>query len=806
MLRHISVHQWARALTLIVVSTLAVLVGIIAPATVAPSSSAQAVMWPEYAIDMGKWNAGKIITDELFWDANAMSPAGVQTFLNEKVPTCRAGYTCLKSYTTSSDSKPANPMCQAYSGAASESAANIIWKVAQACGVSPKVILVMLQKEQGLVLDTYPTARQYKYAMGADCPDDGGCGATAGFFDQVYGGAYWLKRYTHPPGTGPGTPYTTAFNAMYPVGSYSNILYTTAGTAGCGDKRKSVLVSNQATHALYVYTPYTPNDAALASRLGTTVTCGAYGNLNFFRYYSLWFGDPGGIPPAPVVAPTQTGSAAGKERVGTVLTVNPGAWKGAPSPAIAYQWFSCPSLVKVASVSPPAGCNPISGATANTFTLTTAEAGRFVAAQVTASNFLGAASRMSATTASVYQVPVNTSPASIPGPVGAGQRLTIDNGGWNAAPAPSFKYQWYLCKNNTSVASCVKMKGYTAQTFVARKAHIGKYYRATVVAKNTVATLAWSSASSIVSVVPEARKAPTLVGAPNIGSVVTVTNGSWYTIPGASLTYRFFSCPAKVAKAGIGAPPGCSPINDASPSNSVTIGADQRGRFIVGQVIATNPVGAGVQYTTSAGPVGDDPSLPQISGNQSVGQTLSASSGTWSANKTSIKLTTSGPKFNGFPIKAIQQALQAAGYGTPISGVYNARTKADVKKFQVRYKLSNPDGVVGSSTWVKMKALKVALPVSYSYQWLRCSPPAITTRVASQPGNCVAIPGATNPTYTLIASNSGTPSPSPSDPTPTPTAAPTPGDNGQVILVAVTANGVTDAAKTRWSLSTGVIN
>jgi peptidoglycan hydrolase-like protein with peptidoglycan-binding domain len=805
MLRHISVHQWARALTFIVVSTLAILVGIVAPATVAPSSPAQAVTWPEFAIDMGKWNAGKIITDELFFDPNAMSPAGVQTFLNEKVPTCRAGYTCLKSYTTSSDSKAANPMCQAYQGMASESAANIIWKVAQACGVSPKVILVMLQKEQGLVLDTYPTARQYKYAMGNDCPDTGGCGATAGFFAQVYGGTYMLKRYTHPPGTGPGTNYSTDFKSMYAVGSYSSILYTVAGTAGCGDKRKSVYVSNQATHALYVYTPYTPNDAALAAGWGTA-TCGAYGNRNFFRYYSLWFGDPGGVPPAPVVAPTQTGSAAGKERVGTVLTVNPGTWKGAPAPAIGIQWFSCPSLLKVATVAPRSDCTAIPGATGTTYTLTPADAGHFVAAQVSATNFLSMAARMSPTTAVVYQVPVNSTPPSIPGPIAAGARITIDNGVWAATPAPQFSYQWELCRNATNLATCVRIKGATAQSYVAKAAHLGRYYRAIVTAKNTSATVIQSTASGVVSLAPQGKTAPALTGVPVIGSAVSVTNGTWTGKPPPSLTYRFFSCPAQVTKAGRGDPAGCNPLGDASTSNSAMVTADQRGRFIVGQVIATNPVGSATQFTKSLVPVGDDPALPLIAGNQSVGQTLSATSGTWSPIKTLIRLTATGPKFNGYPIRGIQQALKAAGYGTPITGVYSARTKADVKKFQVRYKLAKADGLVGSGTWAKMKALKVALPVTYTYQWLRCSAPAITSRVASQPGNCVAIPGATNQTYTLIASDSGTPAPSPSDPTPTPTATPTQGDNGQVIMVAVTANGVTDAAKTRWSLSTGVIN
>jgi hypothetical protein len=792
MLRHISVHQWARALTLIVVSTLAVLVGIIAPATVAPSSSAQAVMWPEYAIDMGKWNAGKIITDELFWDANAMTPSGIQTFLNEKVPTCRPGYTCLKSYTTSSISKAANPMCKAYSGATSESAANIIWKVAQACGVSPKVILVILQKEQGLVLDTWPTSRQYLYAMGNNCPDTGGCGSTAGFFAQVYGGAFMLKRYTHPPGTGPGTPYTTDFRSMYPVGSYSNILYTVAGTAGCGDQRKSVLVSNQATHALYVYTPYTPNNAALAAGWGTA-TCGAYGNRNFFRYYSLWFGDPGGIPPAPLVAPTQTGSAAGKERVGTLLTVNPGSWKGAPSPAIGIQWVSCPSFSKVATVAPRADCSVIPGATGTTYTLTPADAGHYIAAQVSATNFLSMASRLSPTTALVYQVPVNSTPPSIPGPIAAGARIAVDNGVWAASPAPKFSYQWELCRNATNEATCVKIKGATAQTYVARATHVGRYYRAIVTAKNTTATVIQSTPSSVISLAPQGKTAPALAASPVIGSAVGVTNGAWTGKPAPTLTYRFFSCPTKVAKPGRGDPAGCNPLGDASSSNSVMVGADQRGRFIVAQVIATNPVGVATQFSKSLVPVGDDPALPLISGNQSVGQTLSATSGTWSPNKTSIHLTTSGPTFNGYPIKGIQQALQASGYGTPISGVYNARTKADVKKFQIRYKLSNPDGIVGAGTWAKMKALKVALPVTYGYQWLRCSAPGVTTRVAAQPDTCFAIPGATNPTYTLIASSPGTPSP-------------TPGDNGQVIVVAVTANGVIDAAKTRWSLSTGVIN
>ena len=54
-----------------------------------------------------------------------------------------------------------------------------------------------------------------------------------------------------------------------------------------------MFVRNQATHALYVYTPYTPNKAALKSLYGTGDSCSAYGNRNFWRLFIDWFGVTG---------------------------------------------------------------------------------------------------------------------------------------------------------------------------------------------------------------------------------------------------------------------------------------------------------------------------------------------------------------------------------------------------------------------------------------------------------------------------------------------------------------------------------
>lgn len=267
------------------VAVLAVVAGLLTGSALSPEPPAAV------AADMSGFQAGNIIDDSLFWDANAMSESEIQSFLNARVGACRSGYTCLKDYRETTHTIAATPMCSQYDGAANESAARIIFKIAQTCGISPKVLLVILQKEQSLVTDDWPTASQYRSAMGAGCPDTAACDSDYyGFFNQVHYGSYLLKRYTQPAGTGPGTEYTTRYDLRYPVGQVSAILYNP--NTNCG--AQNVFVANQATHALYIYTPYTPNAAALATSNGVGDGCSAYGNRNFYTFYSDWFGSTHG--------------------------------------------------------------------------------------------------------------------------------------------------------------------------------------------------------------------------------------------------------------------------------------------------------------------------------------------------------------------------------------------------------------------------------------------------------------------------------------------------------------------------------
>jgi hypothetical protein len=230
------------------------------------------------ALDASDFKPGDIISDVVMYAKDTMSAASIQAFLDEKMPSCDPGFTCLKDYhqnTTDYDvpvgSTYTQHVCAPYKGAQNESAATIIYKVSQDCGVNPQVILVILEKEQDFVTNPDPTSLTYRKAMGYGCPDTAKCSSDFyGFFKQVFWGARAMDR--------PVSNYRVGVAAIH----YSP-------DAACGTK--TVTITDKATANLYTYTPYTPNRASLAAiGTDTAVTCGSYGNRNFWYYFSIWFG------------------------------------------------------------------------------------------------------------------------------------------------------------------------------------------------------------------------------------------------------------------------------------------------------------------------------------------------------------------------------------------------------------------------------------------------------------------------------------------------------------------------------------
>ena len=240
---------------------------------------------PAAALNGSMFDPGLIISDSVFYDFGTMSVADIQRFLDGRVVACRAAADrpgCIKDYRLSTPGATGSPgRCESVPAKSNITAAELIYDVARACGINPRVILVKLQKEQGLITSTDPSPRAYDFALGMDCPDSpSGCSAaSAGFFWQLYKGVGQLNWYSNPAGS---------FTWLRPGSVISRAYYP--NRPSCGSQ--SFTLQNKATAALYYYTPYVPNQAALTNLYSTGDSCSSYGNRNFWRYFSDWFGSP----------------------------------------------------------------------------------------------------------------------------------------------------------------------------------------------------------------------------------------------------------------------------------------------------------------------------------------------------------------------------------------------------------------------------------------------------------------------------------------------------------------------------------
>jgi len=259
------------------------------------------------AFSVGDWDAGRIIDNSVFTNTTTMSVNDIQQFLNTKVPICdtwHAGlygssgtwygppFTCLKDYTENG-----------------LSAAQIIYNVSQQYQINPQVFIVLLQKEQSLITDTWPAPYQYRSATGYACGDTSACeskfyGLTAQlhwagtlFHTVVTGNSNWSNPYSS--GTSWFSPYILGNNKIY----YNPGPCTALDGSQCIKRNPDacsssiVNIKNSATQSLYDYTPYQPNSATLDWEFnnGPPVSsaypeCGAFGNVNFLTYFTDWFG------------------------------------------------------------------------------------------------------------------------------------------------------------------------------------------------------------------------------------------------------------------------------------------------------------------------------------------------------------------------------------------------------------------------------------------------------------------------------------------------------------------------------------
>jgi len=265
-----SARTRVRALVIATTCSLAALLTVALPSQQAPAQAA----------DLRAFQAGYIISDASFYDSGSMSAAAIQSFLVQHGSLCSAGAgrVCLKDYRETTGARAADGYCTGALASATQTAAQIIAKVAVACRINPQVLIVMLQKEEGLVTASAggSAAVEYRSAMGYGCPDTAACSTKYyGFFNQVYSAAHQFQYYAKNP-----------FGYSHVAGMVNQVLYNPS--SACGSS--AVFIQNQATASLYNYTPYQPNAAALAAGYGSGDGCSAYGNRNFWLYFTDWFG------------------------------------------------------------------------------------------------------------------------------------------------------------------------------------------------------------------------------------------------------------------------------------------------------------------------------------------------------------------------------------------------------------------------------------------------------------------------------------------------------------------------------------
>jgi len=227
----------------------------------------------------------------------------------------------------------------------------------------------------------------------------------------------------------------------------------------------------------------TPADVGHALRVRVTAVNG----VDSVPIESAATGAVAADPPANTAVPTMSGTLRDAETV----TAAPGSWTGTPPLAYEYQWRSC-------DAQDDADCADIPGADAATFQITSAEVGRRLRVEATATNAAGpgaaATAESDASEVVVAAPPANTSPPTVTGETQSGRTLTADPGSWSGTPTISHAYQWRSCDADTG--DCADIAGATAPTYVLTGAEVARRVRVRVTATNAVGTSAADSAPS----------------------------------------------------------------------------------------------------------------------------------------------------------------------------------------------------------------------------------------------------------------------------------------------------------------------
>jgi len=320
-------------------------------------------------------------------------------------------------------------------------------------------------------------------------------------------------------------------------------------------------------------------------------------------------GAPSASPPVNTALPTIAGTAQRNQ----TLTASSGSWTGTTPMTFSYQWLRCDSS--------GSDCQAVSHG-GQTYTVAAADVGRTLRVQVTASSSDGQSSATSAATSRVADVnaPSNTARPTISGSAVQGQTLTASAGTWN--DAASYSYRWQRCDANGN--GCARISSGQRRTLGAND--VGRRLRVEVTASGPGgSTTAFSDPTpTIATGRPVLSREPSVGGTAREGETLTADPGAWQNSP-TRFRYQWQRCDS--------AGNHCTAVSGSSTRKATV--ADV-GHTLRVQVTASNRYGSTVALSNASavvasvgqGPASSSP--PTITGSAQVGQTLTASPGSWS--------------------------------------------------------------------------------------------------------------------------------------------------------------------------------
>jgi hypothetical protein len=297
----------------------------------------------------------------------------------------------------------------------------------------------------------------------------------------------------------------------------------------------------------------------------------------------------------------------GNTFVGDTLTSTDGTWKGRPTITFAYQW-------RRNSVD-------ILGATNSTYILVGADYANSIDCVVTATNPVGDLEASSNALAPIQGIlPTNEIAPVISGVAERGEILTSTTGTWNYTESISYGYQWK--RDNVNIL------GATENTYLLVEADDYTFITCLVTATDPIGSVSQiSNTLGEVLGLPRILTNPILSGTEIIGETLSVTDGTWEGKPTITFSYQWRRDLANIG----GATYNTYELADADYQTNIDC-----------VVTAINDTGSVPQDSNDSGLIeGIIPSIigvPTFSGNELVGETLTAISATTEGRPTPTRV------------------------------------------------------------------------------------------------------------------------------------------------------------------------